>query len=137
MTLAELMRAGGAPMIGISVVGALAYGLLVDRALRLTGPAARRGDAALARRCLATLPLARACIAAAPLLGLLGTVTGLVTSFEAMVGGGRAEALAGGIGQALWTTAYGLMVAAPALVFAGLVERRAHTVAQRAIEDHT
>lgn len=122
MSLVELVAIGGVPLLAITAVGLIVYGLLADRAARLWG---RGADDATARRCLGSLPLARACIAAAPLLGLLGTVTGLVQSFAAMMSGGRAEALAGGIGQALYTTAYGLMVAAPALVLAGLVERRA------------
>ena len=71
----------------------------------------------------------RAGIAAAPLLGLLGTVGGLVTSFEGLMADGRAGALAQGIGQAMLTTEYGLIVAAPALVLSGLMERRARWVA--------
>ena len=53
-----------------------------------------------------------------PLLGLLGTVFGMIEVFaEIMVQGtGNASALAGGISQALITTAAGLTVAIPALV---------------------
>jgi biopolymer transport protein ExbB len=56
--------------------------------------------------------------AVAPLLGLLGTVFGMIDVFaEIMVQGtGNASALAGGISQALITTAAGLTVAIPALV---------------------
>ncbi|MEZ5572316.1 MAG: MotA/TolQ/ExbB proton channel family protein [Halioglobus sp.] len=56
--------------------------------------------------------------AVAPLLGLLGTVFGMIDVFaEIMVqGSGNASALAGGISQALITTAAGLTVAIPALV---------------------
>jgi biopolymer transport protein ExbB len=52
----------------------------------------------------------------APLLGLLGTCTGLIDCFDkvAMVGGtGRASVLASGVAEALLTTAFGLMVAIP------------------------
>lgn len=55
----------------------------------------------------------------APLLGLLGTVTGMISAFNTIVtqnAMGRAELLAGGIGEALLTTAGGLFVAIPALV---------------------
>lgn len=55
----------------------------------------------------------------APLLGLLGTVMGMITSFNTIVAQnamGKAELLAGGIGEALLTTAGGLFVAIPALV---------------------
>lgn len=66
-----------------------------------------------------------------PLLGLLGTVVGMIQAFNVIAydgAMGRAELLAGGIGQALLTTAAGLMVAIPALIlylfFAGCVDRR-------------
>lgn len=55
----------------------------------------------------------------APLLGLLGTVMGMITSFNTIVtqdAMGKAQLLAGGIGEALLTTAGGLFVAIPALV---------------------
>jgi biopolymer transport protein ExbB len=56
--------------------------------------------------------------AVAPLLGLLGSVLGIITVFaEIMVqGSGNASVLAGGISQALISTAAGLTVAIPALV---------------------
>jgi len=57
--------------------------------------------------------------AVSPLLGLLGTVYGMITMFAAVNqhGSGNPQALAGGIGQALITTAAGLTVAIPALLF--------------------
>lgn len=56
--------------------------------------------------------------AIAPLLGLLGTVTGMIDVFSTIVnvGVGDPTALAGGISQALLTTAAGLIVAIPALI---------------------
>ncbi|PKL43547.1 MAG: MotA/TolQ/ExbB proton channel family protein [Candidatus Riflebacteria bacterium HGW-Riflebacteria-2] len=53
-----------------------------------------------------------------PLLGLTGTVTGMISSFAVIstVGIGDPTALAGGISEALYTTAAGLMVGIPALV---------------------
>ncbi len=55
--------------------------------------------------------------ALAPLLGLLGTVLGMIDIFGGFMGNGMANApiLAGGISKALITTAAGLMVAIPAL----------------------
>jgi biopolymer transport protein ExbB len=55
----------------------------------------------------------------APLLGLLGTVFGMIRVFNVMTlkGVGDPSALAGGIGEALITTAAGLLVAIPAVVF--------------------
>lgn len=54
----------------------------------------------------------------APLLGLLGTVFGMIEVFQTIQGGGigKAEELAGGIGEALITTATGLCVAIPTLL---------------------
>ena len=66
--------------------------------------------------------------AIAPLLGLLGTVVGMIDVFTQIttVGTGNANALAGGISDALLTTAAGLIVAIPALVmhryFTGLID---------------
>jgi biopolymer transport protein ExbB len=58
----------------------------------------------------------------APLLGLLGTVLGLIMSFDSIGGGaadaGKAATMAAGIKVALMTTAFGLIVAVPALFFA-------------------
>ncbi|MBU2887426.1 MotA/TolQ/ExbB proton channel family protein [Gilvimarinus agarilyticus] len=57
--------------------------------------------------------------AVTPLLGLLGTVLGMIEVFNAIMlqGTGNAGVLAGGISQALITTAAGLCVAIPAMIF--------------------
>ena len=61
-----------------------------------------------------------------PLLGLLGTVVGMIQVFTALMleGAGNANVLAGGISQALITTAAGLSVAIPALMFHRFFLRR-------------
>ena len=55
----------------------------------------------------------------APLLGLLGTILGMIQSFAVIstVGSGRPTALASGIANALLTTAAGLIIAIPSVVF--------------------
>ena len=52
-----------------------------------------------------------------PSLGLLGTVQGMILTFQALASGGAgdASALANSIGQALWTTAGGLIVSIPSI----------------------
>ncbi len=64
--------------------------------------------------------------AIAPLLGLLGTVVGMIRVFsEIMIhGAGNAALLAGGISEALITTASGLTVAIPTLVMHRYLQRR-------------
>ncbi|MDR5868269.1 MotA/TolQ/ExbB proton channel family protein [Halomonas koreensis] len=67
-----------------------------------------------------------------PLIGLLGTVVGMIEVFAVIVasdGGERTADLAGGISRALVTTAAGLTVAIPALMF--------HRYFQRRVEDIT
>ncbi|MGE4297289.1 MAG: MotA/TolQ/ExbB proton channel family protein [Desulfovibrionaceae bacterium] len=64
--------------------------------------------------------------AVAPLLGLLGTVTGMIKTFGVMtlLGNSNASLLAGGISEALVTTQLGLAVAIPLLLAHHLLERR-------------
>lgn len=61
-----------------------------------------------------------------PLLGLTGTVTGMITSFSVIssIGIGDPTALAGGISEALYTTAAGLFIGIPALVAFNWCESR-------------
>ncbi len=65
--------------------------------------------------------------AVAPLLGLLGTVTGMITTFDVIsqFGTGNARALASGISEALVTTQSGLVVAVPGLLLGGFLFQRA------------
>ena len=93
-------------------------------------------DAAVARinrRLPRFLALIGVLAAMAPLLGLLGTVTGMITTFDvlAIFGTGNARAMAGGISQSLITTQTGLIVAIPGLYMKGFLDRRAETLNQR------
>lgn len=65
--------------------------------------------------------------AIAPLLGLLGTVTGMMATFDiiSVFGTGNARAMAGGISEALVTTQTGLIVAIPGLYMHGFLLKRA------------
>ena len=68
--------------------------------------------------------------AVAPLLGLLGTVTGMIETFNViqLYGTGNAQGLASGISEALITTQTGLLVAIPGLFAAHVLRRQAGKV---------
>jgi biopolymer transport protein ExbB len=71
--------------------------------------------------------------ATAPLLGLLGTVTGIIKTFKLMkvFGAGDPKPLISGISEALITTELGLVLAIPALVIHALLSRRVASVLSR------
>jgi biopolymer transport protein ExbB len=93
---------------------------------------AERLDQRLERRHEAIAVLA----AVAPLLGLLGTVLGMIETFQVIsfFGTGNARALAGGISVALVTTQTGLLVAIPGLIFSGRLRDRAELLRLRLAE---
>ncbi len=66
----------------------------------------------------------------APLLGLLGTITGMIVAFEsiAVAGAGDPRVVAGGISQALVTTASGLVIAIPTIISYRYLARRAESL---------
>ena len=80
--------------------------------------------------------------AVTPLLGLLGTIFGMITAFQTVATSGealgKAELLAGGIYEAMITTAAGLIVAIPVLimhhVLAGRIERLVMEIDQMSVE---
>ncbi|MGR2740070.1 MotA/TolQ/ExbB proton channel family protein [Billgrantia sp. Q4P2] len=92
-------------------------------------------------------PLVKLLAAVAPLLGLLGTVTGMIVTFQAITvfGTGDPQMMAGGISQALVTTVLGLITAVPLLFahtalagrsrhLAGLVEGQASAALAEQLE---
>ena len=66
----------------------------------------------------------------APLLGLLGTVIGMIEVFNSIMvqGTGNTGVLAGGISVALYTTAFGLIVAIPAMITHRFFQRRIDSI---------
>ena len=68
--------------------------------------------------------------ATAPLMGLFGTVTGMIKTFKLITifGTGDAKSLSTGISEALITTEFGLIVAIPSLIFHALLSRKAKGV---------
>jgi len=78
------------------------------------------------------LPLLKIISVVAPLLGLLGTVTGMIVTFQAITlyGAGDPKLMAGGISTALVTTVLGLVVAIPTVFMHTLVASRARRLTQ-------
>jgi len=95
--------------------------LLLDEAILRETPALQRG-----------LGLLKLLAAVAPLLGLLGTVTGMILTFQSITlfGSGDPKLMAGGISQALVTTVLGLVVAIPLLFSHTLLSSRSRTLIQ-------
>ncbi|MFT7286695.1 MAG: biopolymer transport protein ExbB [Halieaceae bacterium] len=76
------------------------------------------------------LTLLKIIAAVAPLMGLLGTVTGMIITFQAITifGAGDPKAMAGGISGALITTVLGLLVAIPTVLLHTIVNGRAQRI---------
>lgn len=74
------------------------------------------------------LRMMRICVGAAPLLGLFGTVTGMLATFGALATGSGGDktmaAIARGISEALITTETGLVIALPGLFFSWQLSRK-------------
>lgn len=88
------------------------------------------------RKGLATI---KVLAAIAPLMGLLGTVTGMISTFQAITlfGTGDPKIMAGGISQALITTVQGLCVAIPLLLASNMLSARAQQLSKTIGEQAT
>ena len=95
--------------------------LKLDDAILKEMPALERG-----------LPTVRILAGVAPLLGLLGTVTGMILTFQAITlfGTGDPQIMAGGISQALVTTVLGLTAAIPLLLTHSLASSQSRAIRQ-------
>jgi biopolymer transport protein ExbB len=102
------------PISQIILAALLKYGSSRDEIKETIEDTARQEVDILERN----LPILATVANIAPLLGLLGTVFGMIKAFQvvSVVGVGNPEALAGGISEALLTTAFGLSVAIPTIV---------------------
>ena len=79
------------------------------------------------------IPFIGVAAACAPLLGLLGTVTGIITTFKLMTifGSGDVKVLSSGISEALITTEFGLYIAIPAVLCHSFLTRKAKGISDR------
>ena len=168
--LARLVDAGGIVLLGIVAVATLLFSLALERVLffRITYRRARR---ALIRRWAARpdhyswsaltlrevwtreligrlrrpLPWLKLLVALCPLLGLLGTVTGMIAVFDslALSDTGQARAMADGVARATLPTLAGMAVAVVGLLFTTRLEQiirredqRLHDRLARAVEEN-
>ena len=122
----ELCERNPSPMAAIMCAGVKRYGRSAVEIEQAVLDAGERESNHLRRY----MRLFSAISNVAPLLGMLGTVSGMIQSFNDISGSqamGRPEMLAGGISEALLTTAAGLMVAIPAyllyMYFLGRTDR--------------
>ena len=118
---------GGSPLAQVIAAGAGSAGRGREHMQAAMREAVDRANHDL-QRYLTTLGIIAS---VTPLLGLLGTVVGMIEVFSALMlaGAGNAQALAGGIAEALITTAAGLSVAIPALMFHRYFLRRVDDLA--------
>lgn len=79
------------------------------------------------------LPFISVGAACAPLLGLLGTVTGIIATFKLITvfGSGDVKMLSAGISEALITTEFGLIVAIPSLLLHAFLARKARALTEK------
>ncbi len=91
---------------------------------------------ALAGSARRTLPIISTFVQVLPLLGLLGTVTGMIQTFEVITiyGSSNRRGIAGGISEALLCTMAGLVTALSGLYFVVHLEQRARAAAAEALQ---
>jgi biopolymer transport protein ExbB len=106
---------------------------LPDQAGPLDGRALKKLTRGLDARIDRSLQTILLLAGAAPLLGLLGTVCGMIATFEVIAGfgTGNARAMAAGISEALISTQTGLLVAVPGLVIGSLMIKKAQEIKNR------
>lgn len=167
--LERLVEAGGAVLVGIALVAMLLFAMALERVwyFRVTYRRARRElighwvaradhaswsaltlreawTQALLRRLRRPLPWLRLLVGLCPLLGLLGTVTGMISVFDslALSDSGQARAMADGVARATLPTLTGMAVAVVGLLFTSRLEhiirredQRLHDRLARAVEE--
>jgi len=123
----EQVKVSASPVVGIVLIEAIENKDLETRELREVIETAGKKAVKKLEKYLPTLATI---VAVEPLLGLLGTVTGMIKVFKVIstTGVGKAEMLAGGISEALITTATGLSIAIPLLIFYNFYSEKAENI---------
>lgn len=161
-SILAFMRSGGPVLLAIAVLLFFMWTLIFDRIVYYRGAVRRDAQAAIdawearaerkswyarqIRNKLVSevhakinqnLSLITTCVALCPLLGLLGTVSGMIEVFQVLgiTGGGDPRAMAGGVSRATIPTLAG-MVAAISGVFANIYLSRKSEEEKRLLEDH-
>lgn len=145
--VAELVQSGGFVMPWLILGNVVLWGAIGDRALALREQVVREArrrvagqNSELGRRVVVQplldgldrhSALIRSLTGLAPLVGLLGTVTGMIETFDSLTSMSlfrSSGGIAGGISAALISTQMGLAVAIPGLVVGRLLDRRASRI---------
>lgn len=150
--ITKMLTVGGWQMPALVFIGAWSGYLLVKRTLELLLvsatlkqlqnssetwelQASREWHLMQQKMILQRTPVLRqTVIASAPLMGLLGTVAGMITTFSSLSSGVWVQAsggIAGGISQALLTTQLGLVIALPGILWQRLLQQRAQRMLLR------
>ncbi len=84
-----------------------------------------------------SIPLIKTLVAIAPLLGLLGTVTGMIEVFDVMAitGSSNARAMASGVSKATIPTMAGMVASLSGVFFSNLLDRRSKRVVDELSDD--
>lgn len=154
----DLMQAGGVVLWGIMLLSILLWFLIIERFLfiRRIYPAnrdfwlarwnGRKNKVSWVAHAVRTCYIAQAkaqlsknvivikmLIALCPMLGLLGTVTGMIETFDVMavIGTGNARAMASGVSSATVTTMAGMVIAISCLYFSKWIEDQVNREIQR------
>lgn len=148
----ELLHKGGIIMYPLLLCSILALGVVLERAwsfrlLLAEGQRigetekdpARREKAweSLVRRMEHGLAMLETIVTIAPMLGLLGTILGLIATFDVLGAGAdqfNKAQLSNGLAEAMLTTAFGLLIAIPALAAYNGFRRRIDTFIDRCNE---
>jgi biopolymer transport protein ExbB len=135
------VRNGGQGVAGEGLRARLVRRFLEDRTgyPRLDVDILRRCSMDLRSMLGRSLAMIGVLVSVAPLLGLLGTVLGMIETFQviSVYGTGNANAMANGISVALITTETGLLIAVPGLLLSGLLLQQSSRLATQLEEDVT